>query len=168
MIEVLDKTKAFLVANLQAEATTIAGAQSPVRVIDTIPVGAFFTAWKRPTQFPSIFIAPTNTVRVVTLDEPNYVYAKSQNIIVTVVYRNADVQMLQDTILIYCKAIEKLIVKNPQFEDPTPVFNRVEWTGIDYSDLVSGLQDKVSMQMGLVSISITPEHDADELGISNG
>lgn len=161
MITALSKVKIFYDANLQTEADTIATDQSV-----TIPnIAEIVTSWKRPLQFPTIFISPLSTDRLDDTD-PIYAYSKAHKLAISIVHKNASTTDLQNTILVYVKAVEKLTAKNPQYGAP-PVFNRVNWDGIDYGDIVDEQKSREVLQMAIIGLSIVPIAESDELNIPN-
>ena len=161
MIATLKKVKTFYDANLQAEADTIATDQG----VNIQNIKEIITAWKRIVQFPTVLISPLTTDRLDD-DDSIYVYSKTHKIAVAIVHKNANTVDLQNTILVYAKAVEKLTAKNPRYGSP-PIFNRVMWDGIDYSDIVEEQKNRDVLQMAIIGLSIVPIAESDEINIPN-
>lgn len=159
MIDALENVKDLFDAELQTAANTEATTRS--KTIENIK--EILTAWKKNiVQYPTILISPLNTDRLDDND-PIYVYSKEHKIAVAIVYKNANLIDLQNNILIYSKAVEKLIAKNPHLGNP-PAVNRAKWDGVDYSDIVDMQKGGEVLQMAIVGLSIEPIAESDELG----
>ncbi len=116
-------------------------------------------------QFPTVIISPLTTDRLDDND-PNYVYSKAHKVAVSIVHKNSDTPTLQDIIMVYAKAVEKMTAKNPQYGAP-PAFNRVFWDGVDYSDIVEEQKSRDILQMAIIGLVLVPIAESDEIGIPN-
>jgi len=161
MIAALSNVKTFFDANLQAAATTVATEQSVTTLVSLVEI---ITSWKRILQYPTLVIEPNDTAKL-SDDDPVYAYQKVHQMTATIIHCNVDTNILQDNILVYSKAIEKLIAKNPRLvTGGVATANRVQWNGISYSDMVAGQKDREALQKAEISILFIPIAESDELG----